>query len=141
VSVPYAGNPSRLAPFHRPSELSSRLCTSCLPHRQVKFFTISLPAGIFFPCRNELFSLSHTLIPRELRTSLLRNPNEGLCEQILNIALRAIASLYIELVPLIWNREEKEAIGPTLYHVSCVFPLWCLWEGRRVLYSFLRLYC
>jgi hypothetical protein len=32
----------------------------------------------------------------------------------------AIASLYIELVPLIWNREEKEARGPTLHHVSRV---------------------
>jgi hypothetical protein len=51
---------------------------------------------------------------------LLRNPNEGLCGQIPNIALRAIASLYIEHVPLIWNREEKEARGPTLYPVSRV---------------------
>jgi hypothetical protein len=51
---------------------------------------------------------------------VLRNPNEGLCGQIPNIALRAIASLYIELVPLIWNREEKEARGPTLHRVYCV---------------------
>jgi hypothetical protein len=51
---------------------------------------------------------------------LLRNPNEGLCGQIPNIALRAIASLYIEPVPLIWNREEKEARGPTLHRVYCV---------------------
>jgi hypothetical protein len=29
--------------------------------------------------------------------------------------------------------------GPAL--VSRVFPLSCLWEGRRVLYIFLRLYC
>jgi hypothetical protein len=71
----------------------------------------------------------------------VENPNEGLCGQIPNIALRAIASLYIELVPLIWNREEKEARGPTLYYVSRVFPLSCLWEGRRVFYSFSRLYC
>jgi hypothetical protein len=51
---------------------------------------------------------------------VLRNPNEGLCGQIPNIALRAIASLYIEHVPLIWNREEKEARGPTLHRVYCV---------------------
>jgi hypothetical protein len=51
---------------------------------------------------------------------LLRNPNEGLCGQIPNIALRAIASLYIEPVTLIWNREEKEARGPTLHRVYCV---------------------
>jgi hypothetical protein len=51
---------------------------------------------------------------------VLRNPNEGLCGQIPNIALRAIASLYIEHVPLIWNREEKEARGPILHCVSCV---------------------
>jgi hypothetical protein len=31
---------------------------------------------------------------------VLINPNEGLCGQIPNIALRAIASLYIEPVPL-----------------------------------------
>jgi hypothetical protein len=50
----------------------------------------------------------------------LRNPNEGLCGQIPNIALRAIASLYIEPVSLMWNREEKAARGPTLYIVSRV---------------------
>lgn len=50
----------------------------------------------------------------------MRNPNEGLCGQIPNIALRAIASLYIEPVPLIWNREEKEVRGPTLHRVYCV---------------------
>jgi hypothetical protein len=72
---------------------------------------------------------------------VLRNPNEGLCGQIPNIALRAIASLYIELVPLVWNRDQKEVRGPTLYHVSRVFPLSYLWEGRRVLYNFSRLYC
>jgi hypothetical protein len=52
--------------------------------------------------------------------NLLRNSNEGLYRQIPNIALRAIASLYIELVPLMWNREEKEARGLTLYIVSRV---------------------
>jgi hypothetical protein len=59
---------------------------------------------------------------------VLRNPNEGLCGQIPNIALRAIASLYIEPVPLIWNREEKEARGPTLYIVSRV--LLCRASGK-----------
>jgi hypothetical protein len=54
---------------------------------------------------------------------MLRNPNEGLCGQIPNIALRAIASLYIEHVPLIWNREEKETRGPTLHHVSRVLSV------------------
>jgi hypothetical protein len=72
---------------------------------------------------------------------VLRNPNEGLCGQIPNIALRAIASLYIEPVPFIWNRNQKEARGPTLYVVFRVFPLSCLREGRRVIYIFLRLYC
>jgi hypothetical protein len=72
---------------------------------------------------------------------VLKNPNEGLYGQITNIALRAIASLYIEPVPLIWNRDQKEARGPTLYPVSHVFPLSCLWEGRRVFYSFSRLIC
>jgi hypothetical protein len=51
---------------------------------------------------------------------VLRNPNEGLCGQIPNIALRAITSLYIEHVPLIWNGDQKEARGPTLYPVSRV---------------------
>jgi hypothetical protein len=36
---------------------------------------------------------------------VLRNPNEGLCGQIPNMPLRAITSLYIEHVPLIWNRD------------------------------------
>jgi hypothetical protein len=58
----------------------------------------------------------------------LRNPNEGLYGQIPNIALRAIASLYIELVPLIWNREQKEARGPTLHYVSRVFH--CRTSGK-----------
>jgi hypothetical protein len=70
---------------------------------------------------------------------MLRNTNEGLCGQIPNMPMRAIMSLYIEHVPLIWNREEKEARGPTLYPVYRVFLLSCLWEGRRVLYSFSRL--
>ena len=83
----------------------------------------------------------HVLVAVFAQGGVLRNPNEGLCGQIPNIALRAIASLYIEPVPLIWNREEKEARGPTLYHVSRVFPLSCLWEGRRVFYSFSRLIC
>jgi hypothetical protein len=85
--------------------------------------------------------MRHVLVAVFAQGGVLRNPNEGLCGQIPNIALRAIASLYIEPVPLIWNREEKEARGPTLYHVSRVFPLSCLWEGRRVFYSFSRLYC
>jgi hypothetical protein len=34
--------------------------------------------------------------------------------------LRAITSLYIEPVPLIWNRDQKEARGPTLHRVYCV---------------------
>jgi hypothetical protein len=75
------------------------------------------------------------------RLGVLRNPNEGLCGQIPNIAQRTIASLYIKHVPLIWDRDQKEARGPTLYHVSRVFPLSCLWEERRVIYIFLRLYC
>jgi hypothetical protein len=49
--------------------------------------------------------------------------------------------LYIEHVPLIWNRDQKEARGPTLYHVPHVFSLSYLWEERQVLYSFLRFYC
>jgi hypothetical protein len=55
--------------------------------------------------------------------SLCVNPNEGLCGQIPNIDLRAIASLYIEHVPLIWNIEEKEARDPILHRVYCVFSV------------------
>jgi hypothetical protein len=58
-----------------------------------------------------------------VKAKVLRNPNEGLCGQIPNMPLRAITSLYIEPVPLIWNRDEKEARGPTLYLVSRVFLL------------------
>jgi hypothetical protein len=71
----------------------------------------------------------HVLVAVFAQGGVLRNPNKGLCGQIPNIALRAIASLYIEPVPLIWNRDEKEARGPTLYPVSRVFSLSCLWEG------------
>jgi hypothetical protein len=85
--------------------------------------------------------MRHVLVAVFAQGGVLRNPNEGLCEQIPNMPLRAITSLYIELVPLIWNRDQKEAGGLTLYPVSRVFPLSCLWEGRRVLYSFSRLYC
>jgi hypothetical protein len=53
-----------------------------------------------------------------LEMLVLRNPNEGLYRQIPNIVLRAIASLYIEPVPLIWNREEKEARGPTPHRAT-----------------------
>jgi hypothetical protein len=60
---------------------------------------------------------------RLVASLVLRNPNKELCGQIPNIALRAIVSLYIELVPLIWKREEKEARGSTLYLVSRVFLL------------------
>jgi hypothetical protein len=70
----------------------------------------------------------HVLVAVFARGGVLRNSNEGLCGQIPNIALRAIASLYIEPVPLIWNREEKEARGPTLYIVSRV--LLCRASGK-----------
>jgi hypothetical protein len=83
----------------------------------------------------------HVLVAVFAQGGVLRNPNEVLCGQIPNIALRAIASLYIEYVPLIWKIYQKETRGSTLYQVSRVFSLSCLWEGRRVLYIFLRLYC
>ena len=73
--------------------------------------------------------MRHVLVAVFAQGGVLRNPNEGLCGQIPNMPLRAITSLYIEHVPLIWNGDQKEARGPTLYHVSCVFPLSCLWEG------------
>jgi hypothetical protein len=85
--------------------------------------------------------MRHVLVAVFAQWGVLRNPNEGLCGQILNMPLRAITSLYIEHVPLIWKIEDKEARGPTLYHVSRVFLLSCLWEGRRVFHNFLRLYC
>jgi hypothetical protein len=85
--------------------------------------------------------MRHVLVAVFAQGGVLRNHNEGLCGQIPNMPLRAITSLYIEPVPLIWNRDQKEARGPTLYPVSRVFSLSCLWEGRRVLYIFLRLYC
>jgi hypothetical protein len=56
----------------------------------------------------------------------VENTNEGLCGQISNIVLRAITYLYIESVPLIWNRDQKEVRDSTLYLVSRVFPLSCL---------------
>jgi hypothetical protein len=62
----------------------------------------------------------HVLIAVFAQGRVLRNPNEGLCGQIPNMPLMAIMFLYIEHVPLIWNREEKEAKGPTLHPVSCV---------------------
>jgi hypothetical protein len=37
--------------------------------------------------------------------------------------------------------KKKEARDPTLYHVSRVFLLSFLWEGKCVLYSFFCLYC
>jgi hypothetical protein len=97
--------------------------------------------SIFFPLGFFGVLTRHVLVTVFAQGGVLRNPNEGLCGQIPNIALRVIASLYIEPVPLMWNRDQKEARGPTLYPVSRVFPLSCLWEGRRVLYIFLRLYC
>jgi hypothetical protein len=95
----------------------------------------------YFP--TEFFGVltRHVLVAVFAQGGVLKNPNEGLYGQIPNIALRAIASLYIEPVPLIWNRDQKEARGPTLYPVSRVFPLSCLWEGRRVFYSFSLLIC
>jgi hypothetical protein len=65
--------------------------------------------------------MRHVLVAVFTQGGVLRNPNEGLCGQIPNMSPRAITSLYIEPVPLIWKREEKEARGPNLYHVSCVF--------------------
>jgi hypothetical protein len=85
--------------------------------------------------------MRHVFVAVFAQGGVLRNPNEGLCGQIPNMPLRAITSLYIEPVPPHMEIDEKEAIGPTLYSVSRVFPLSCLWEGRRVLYIFLRLYC
>jgi hypothetical protein len=79
--------------------------------------------SIFFPLGFFGVLTRHVLIAVFAQGGVLRNPNEGLCGQIPNIALRAIASLYIEPVPLMWNREEKEARGPTLHHVSCVLSV------------------
>jgi hypothetical protein len=131
-------NPSTWPIYHLPQTRSTRPSTPSTTVRSTR----SLP---FFPTLSDgvLLSFPYTVVAVDLLGWLwvLRNPNEGLCGQIPNIALRAIVSLYIELVPLIWNRDQKEARGPTLYPVSRVFPLSCLWEGRRVLYNFLRLYC
>jgi hypothetical protein len=76
--------------------------------------------SIFFPLGFFGVLTRHVLVTVFAQGGVLRNPNEGLCGQIPNIALRTIASLYIELVPLIWNREEKEARDPTLHRVYCV---------------------
>jgi hypothetical protein len=148
----------RPRPSPRPAPAARVVCHSVFCHHSCSAIPI-LPSFSFFVlcfsfpcsaipmfCHHSMFSFSFpcSVIPmfyHHSMFSLLRNPNEGLCGQIPNIALRAIASLYIEHVPLIWNRDQKEARGPTIYSVSRVFPLSCLWEGRRVLYSFLRLYC
>jgi hypothetical protein len=65
--------------------------------------------------------MRHVLVAVFVQRGVLRNPNEGLCGQISNMPLRAIMSLYIEHVPLIWNREEKETRGSIIYSVSRVF--------------------
>ena len=65
----------------------------------------------------------HVLVAVFAQGGVLRNPNEGLCVQIPNMPLRAITSLYIEHVPLIWNRDQKEARGSILYPVSCVLSV------------------
>jgi hypothetical protein len=45
-------------------------------------------------------SFNEACVGRGIRPrGVLRNPNEGLCGQIPNMPLRAITSLYIELVP------------------------------------------
>jgi hypothetical protein len=62
----------------------------------------------------------HVLVAVFAQGGVLRNPNEGLCGQIPNIALRAIASLYIEPVPLIWNRSERGQRPNPISSVSCV---------------------
>jgi hypothetical protein len=43
--------------------------------------------------------MRHVLVAVFAQGGVLRNPNEGLCGQIPNMPLRAITSLYIELVP------------------------------------------
>jgi hypothetical protein len=43
--------------------------------------------------------MRHVLVAVFAQGGVLRNPNEGLCEQIPNMPLRAITSLYIEHVP------------------------------------------
>jgi hypothetical protein len=60
---------------------------------------------------------------------VLRNPNEELCEQIPNIALRAIASLYIEHVPLIWNTEIRKRPEAQPY-IMCLVCFLCRAYGK-----------
>jgi hypothetical protein len=43
--------------------------------------------------------MRHVLVAVFVQGGVLRNPNEGLYGQIPNMPLRAITSLYIELVP------------------------------------------
>jgi hypothetical protein len=43
--------------------------------------------------------MRHVLVTVFVQGGVLRNPNEVLCGQIPNMPLRAITSLYIELVP------------------------------------------
>jgi hypothetical protein len=72
-------------------------------------------------------SFNESCVGRGIRSrGVLRNPNERLCGQLPNMPLRAITSLYIEHVPLIWNREGKEARDLTLYRMYRVFLLSCL---------------
>jgi hypothetical protein len=85
--------------------------------------------------------MRHVLVAVFAQGRVLRKPNEGLCGQIPNMPLKAITSLYIEHVPLIWNGDEKEVRCLNLHHVSRVFLLSCLWKGRRVIYNLLHLYC
>jgi hypothetical protein len=67
-----------------------------------------------FPLRFLGVLTRHVLVVVFAQEKVLRNPNEGLCAQISNMPLRAFTSLYIEHVPLVYNRDEKPAIGPTV---------------------------
>ena len=63
---------------------------------------------------------SHMLVAVFAQGGVLRNLTIRFGGLIPNIPLRDTTSLYIEFIPLIWNREEKEVKCPTLHHVSCV---------------------
>jgi hypothetical protein len=54
---------------------------------------------------------------QDITSDVLRNPNEGLCGQIPNIPLRAITSLYIELVPLMEDRSTVH-YSSTYYSIA-----------------------
>ena len=65
--------------------------------------------------------MRHVLVAVFVQGGVLRNPNEGLYGQIPSMPLRAITSLYIELVPPHMEQRSERGQRPNpISSVSCV---------------------